>query len=204
MELKLEIKFASKEELVSVAKALSNLHDVDTDEVETSDSGDEYEEVESPFKPQSLVPEAPVKENALTKKETQALKAKEKADLKAAKEKQDAELKETQRLAVEAEKKRILESASQAAPQAPQHTAPANQASNVYEEIKALGDKLLGIQGMPIQDKQAIINSCIARVNGPQGVAPSTYPLELAIPFKQFLEQEVNALFSNPPMQGLV
>lgn len=196
MKLKLEIEFASKEELASVAQALAGLNT--SSYSEASDQEEEYEEVESPFKPQSLVEtEKPAVETKATKASLKAAKDAEKAAAKAAKEAEEAQKKEAARIAIEEEKKRIL--AAQ-----PSQAAPATTTStNVYEEIKALGDKLMGVN-MPIEQKQAIINHCIAKVNGPQGVPPSQYPLELAAPFKQFLEQEVNALMTSKPMTGLV
>jgi hypothetical protein len=195
MKLKLEIEFANKEELVSVAQALAGLNSSTFEPSESQE--EEYEEVESPFKPESLVPsEAPKAKDLKAQKEAEkaALKAQkeaEKAALKAQKDAEEAQKKEAARIAMEEEKKRIL--AAQ----------PEQPSTNVYEEIKALGDKLMAIP-MPIEQKQAIINSCIARVNGPQGVPPSQYPLNLAAPFKDLLAQEVNALMNNKPMTGLV
>lgn len=199
MELKLEIKFANKEELKSVAEALLGLQlspSVSHSDYSDTDA-DEMEEVESPFKPQSLV-EEPQKDKPLTAKQIKAAKDAEKKALKEAKEKEAQDAKEAQRVAVEEEKKRILASA-------PQETAPAeNVAHPVYEEILQLSDKLMAFQGIAHTDKQAIVNACIAQVQGPKGVRPSTYPVALAVPFKQALEAQVNALYSNPPMSGLV
>ena len=191
-----------------MAHALAGLSTIQTSsQTNDSQSDDEFEEVESPFKPQSLegmteAPKGMSKAELKAKKDQERAEAKaakdaEKAAAKAAKDAEEAEKKEMERQAVEAEKQRIL-----AASQASNQATPDLQ--TIHMEIKALGDKLMTIPNMDKTQKQAIVNGCIQKVNGPAGTPPSTYPLELAVPFKNFLEQEINALFSNPPMQGLV
>lgn len=192
MELKLEIRFANKEELRSVAEALLGIplntstssHE---EETVTSDDDDLMEPVESPF--------APKAEKPLTAKEMKALKDAEKKAAKEAKDAEAAQAREANRLAIEEEKKRILNSA-------PPQEHP--EAATVHADISALGDKLMAFQGLDIAAKQAIINSCIKQVNGPDNVRPSAFPVAIAVPFKNALQAQIEALYTNPPMTGLV
>ena len=203
MELELKIKFANKKELVEVAQALSGL----TASVHAEAQEDEFEEVESPFKAQSLVQEEaedvpPViktpsaKELKAQKEAERQAEKKRKEDEKAAKAKEEEEKKRLAQLAIEEEKKRILANAPA------QNTAPAND-ENVGEQIKKIADKLMEVEGLSNEQKQAVVYNCIRMVNGPEGVPPSTYPYELALKFKQVFEHEVNALLFSKPMQGL-
>lgn len=200
MELKLEIKLASTEELASIAKALSGIASVDTAPVCGNDS-EEMEEVESPFTAQpsevKVEKSAPAKSTAADKKaqkeaEKEAKKLKDEQDkadriarLKADMEKQQAQVASTTP-AVNTQVQDVKEEPNEA----------------IVAEIQALGDTLMGFQGMPLEAKQKLTGDIIAKL-GVQGVRPTQLQQPLLGQFRDMYRSAVNSVV-NPVMGGLV
>lgn len=215
MELKLEIKLASTEELASIAKALSGMtvtssadRQVGTttavsqpENKEEVEESEEMEEVESPFTAQPSEVKAdkpaPAKTTAADKK-AQKEAEKEAKKLKDEQDKADR----IARLKADMEKQQ-----AQVA-----NTPPANntQVQDIKEEpneaivaeIQALGDALMGFQGMPLEAKQKLTGDIITKL-GVQGVRPTQLQQPLLGQFRDMYRSAVNSVV-NPVMGGLV
>lgn len=221
MELRLEIKLASVEELAGVAKALSGLQVgevkpakpakpaiVTTQEQfeETEGTGeDEMEEVPSPFTahpPEETPAPAPtVKAKAASTKQTAAeakaaKKAQEEADRKERVERLKASMEQNKEIADEALARR-------SALNTPTTTLQEEPIESIVNEIKALGDQLMGFTGMALEAKQKLTSEVMAKVGVPAGVRPTQLQQPMLGQFRDLYRSSVQASV-NPVMGGLV
>ena len=209
MELRLEIKLASVEELATVARALSGLTVGDVNEAkvnvaqvfeEFEAADDEMEEVESPYKAhpsevkETPAPKAPAKSKAQTAAEK---KAEKKAQEEADKANRIAQLK----AGMEAQKNigtQALDNRAQV-----NNVQPEEPTEAIVAEITALGDKLMAFQGMAIEAKQQLTAQIMQKVGVPQGKRPSQCEQPVLGNFRNEYRAAVNSIV-NPVMGGLV
>lgn len=211
MELKLEIKFASVEELATVAKALTGLKVegvpskvspavnpilaaateqavAQVEKVNPSNSANTIAAAE----PKLTAAEKKAAEKAAKKEQEEAEKADRIARLKAQMEQPD--------------NKAIADAALERSRTG--NTPSVNQeveesAQSIAEEIKALGDKLMAYTGIPLEAKQQLTGQVMTRVGVPQGVRPSQLEQPMLGQFRDEYRSAVESVM-NPVMGGLV
>lgn len=214
MELKLEIKLASTEELASIAKALSGITSVDTEDRQVgmspilsqpygqSNDSDEMEDVPSPYTahPSEVKAEKPAPAKATTAADKKAQKEAEK-EAKKLKEEQD-KADRIARLKSDMEKQQAQ--VANTTPATNTQVQDVRQEPNeaIVAEIQALGDTLMGFQGMPLEAKQKLTGDIIAKL-GVQGVRPTQLQQPLLGQFRDMYRSAVNSVV-NPVMGGLV
>jgi hypothetical protein len=228
MELRLEIKLASVEELAGVAKALSGLQvgevkpavtakdianraighiskQVATSIVEetTNDEvvGDDgMIEVESKYAAQSSAKETPAPSNKVKAPTAAEKKSQEKADKKAKEDAERADRIARLKESMEANKG-IAEQAL--AKNEPDSSHAVEPVESIVEEIKQLGDKLMGFTGITLEAKQDLTSKIMLKVGVPQGVRPTQLQQPMLGQFRDMYKASVNATV-NPVMGGLV
>lgn len=225
MELRLEIKLASVEELAGVAKALNGLHvgevkpatrtttkTVVKETVEESEPAteEEYEEVPSPFsatagQPVKEEPKAEAKPAAASKKQTAA---EAKAAKKAHEEAERAERVARLKASMEANKEIADQALSKSNDTRETATVGAGAIQEepveaIVNEIKSLGDQLMAFTGMTIEAKQALTAQVMAKVGVPQGVRPTQLQQPMLGQFRDMYRAAVSSVV-NPVMGGLV
>ena len=201
MELKLEIKLASTEELASIAKALSGITSVDTAPACDNDS-DEMEDVPSPYTAHpSEVKTAPVTAPAKT---TAADKKAQKEAEKEAKKLKDEQEKADRIARLKADMEKQQAQVANTTPAINTQVKDVQQEPNeaIVAEIQALGDTLMGFQGMPLEAKQKLTGDIITKL-GVQGVRPTQLQQPLLGQFRDMYRSAVNSVV-NPVMGGLV
>lgn len=218
MELRLEIKLASVEELSTIAKALIGLQvgevkpaprtapvvKVQLTEVPENVEHTEEEmiEVESPYTahPSEEVKEAPAaKPKPVNSKQTAAeAKAAKKAQEEADRADRVARLKAQ----METSKGPGTEALDKRAAQPIQDPA-VEPVEAIVEEIKQLGDALMAFNGVPLEAKQKLTAEVMAKVGVPQGVRPTQLQQPMLGQFRDLYKASVNATV-NPVMGGLV
>ena len=229
MELRLEIKLASVEELSTIAKALAGLQVgeakpmptatevrevyakraiVNTQEqfeqAEGTETEEEMIEVESPYTAHpSETPADPTP--AAPKPRARGASA---ADAKAAKKAQE----EAERAERVAKLKAKMEADKLLADQAlvnrntvtdPGPTQQVEPVELIAEEIKQLGDKLMAFNGVDLQTKQKLTGEVMAKVGVPQGIRPTQLQQPMLGQFRDAYRAMVNSVV-NPVMGGLV
>lgn len=225
MELRLEIKLASVEELAGVAKALSGLQvseakptrepygrtatisAVEAVHEANEEAGDDgMIEVESPFAKTTPAPApAAPKGKAPTAAEK---KAQEKADKKAKEDAERADRIARLKESMEQNKGIADQALDKNTEPAPQHDGQDNSlksepVESIVEEIKQLGDKLMGFTGVPLEAKQKLTADIMLKVGVPQGVRPTQLQQPMLGQFRDMYKASVNATV-NPVMGGLV
>lgn len=216
MELKLEIKLASTEELANIAKALSGMtvtssadRQVGTttavsqfqnkEEVEESE---EMEDVPSPYTAHpSEVKTAPAPTPAKT---TAADKKAQKEAEKEAKKLKDEQDKADRIARLKADMEKQQAQVANTPPAANTQVQDIKEEPNeaIVAEIQALGDALMGFQGMPLEAKQKLTGDIITKL-GVQGVRPTQLQQPLLGQFRDMYRSAVNSVI-NPVMGGLV
>lgn len=217
MELRLEIKLASVEELSTIAKALKGLH-VGSDEVaapkvtqaapklsvaveEVEEESDGMIDVESPYTahPSEVKTPAAPKEKAPSAAEKKAAKkAQDEADRADRVARLKASMEENKKVAAQALANNPVP------PVIPQSvTTPEETAESITEEIKSLGDKLMSFSGVPLEAKQKLTADIMSRVGVPQGVRPTQLQQPMLGQFRDMYRSAVEATV-NPVMGGLV
>lgn len=224
MELRLEIKLASVEELATVASALAGLQVADTTAAPEARSTrsmrstvtreldtDNMIDVESPFTdtpPESETndPTPPPTPNpAPAPKTGKAPTAAEKKAQKKAQEDADradriARLKET------------MDSQKAIGTQALDNRAANTQAQTpvdvespeaIIEEIKQLGDAFMAFNGVTLEVKKQVTADVMTRVGVPTGVRPTQLQQPMLGTFRDAYKAAVNSVI-NPVMGGLV
>lgn len=221
MELKLEIKLASTEELASIAKALSGMTVTSSADRQVGmspaliqpygkeegvvEESEEMEEVESPFTahPSEVKAEksAPAKATTAT---TAADKKAQKEAEKEAKKLKDEQDKADRIARLKADMEKQQAQVANTTPATNTQVQEAQQESNeaIVAEIQALGDTLMGFQGMPLEAKQKLTGDIIAKL-GVQGVRPTQLQQPLLGQFRDMYRSAVNSVV-NPVMGGLV
>lgn len=219
MELRLEIKLASVEELAVVAQALSGLQVSEgspapkvnrtatvklAEETETGDDG--MIEVESPFAGQQGSDPAPTTAAKVKAPTAAEKKAQDKIDKKA---KEDAERADrVQRLKDQMDSQKnpatqALDNRAANLQTAAQNTSQVEPVESIVEEIKQLGDKLMAFTGVPLEAKQKLTAEIMAKVGVPTGVRPTQLQQPMLGHFRDLYRSAVNATV-NPVMGGLV
>ena len=215
MELRLEIKLASVEELATVAKALTGLQ---VSEVapskepkraapavkvveEVTETEEEMIDVPSPYTAHpSEVKETPAPAKPKPAASNKVIAAEAKAAKKAQEEADRADRVARLKASMEANK----EIANQALTKNVQDTSPAVEPIEaIVEEIKQLGDKLMGFTGVPLEAKQKLTAEIMAKVGVPTGVRPTQLQQPMLGQFRDMYKASVNATV-NPVMGGLV
>lgn len=208
MELRLEIKLASVEELATVAKALTGLQVGEAKlataptEPEQNPESEEMIEVESPYTAHpSEVKEAPAKKPAPAKETAAQAKLAKKAQEEAERAERVARLKaqmETNKnVAGEALAKRAETAIAQ------DNTQAVEPIEAIAGEIKQLGDTLMGFTGVDLEAKQKLTAQVMAKVGVPQGVRPTQLQQPMLGQFRDAYKAMVNSVV-NPVMGGLV
>ena len=217
MELRLEIKLASVEELATVAKALTGLQvsEVAPKEtkraatatkhiveecVEATETAEEMIEVESPFTahPSEVKATPEPKAKAPTAAEK---KAAEKAAKKAQEEADRADRVARLKAQMEANKEVANQALSNNPPATP--TTQEEPAEAIVEEIKQLGDRLMSYSGVALEAKQQLTAQVMAKVGVPQGVRPTQLQQPMLGQFRDMYKAAVEGA-TNPVMGGLV
>lgn len=217
MELKLEIKLASTEELASIAKALSGMtvtssadRQVGTTTTAVSQSqnkeeveeSEEMEEVESPFTAHpSEVRTAPAPTPAKTTAADKKAQKEAEKEAKKLKEEQD-KADRIARLKADMEKQQAQVANTTPAVNTQVQDVKQEPNEDIVAEIQALGDTLMGFQGMPLEAKQKLTGDIIAKL-GVQGVRPTQLQQPLLGQFRDMYRSAVNSVV-NPVMGGLV
>jgi len=220
MELRLEIKLASVEELSTIAKALKGLH-VGSDEVAApkvtqaapklsvavaveevvEEESDGMIDVESPYTahPSEVKTPAAPKEKAPSAAEKKAAKkAQDEADRADRVARLKASMEENKKVADQALANNPVP------PVIPQSgIKPEETAESITEEIKSLGDKLMSFSGIPLEAKQKLTADIMSRVGVPQGVRPTQLQQPMLGQFRDMYRSAVEATV-NPVMGGLV
>jgi len=225
MELRLEIKLASVEELATVASALAGLQVADTTAAPEARSTrsmrstvtheldtDNMIDVESPFTdtpPESETndPTPPPTPNpAPAPKTGKAPTAAEKKAQKKAQEDADradriARLKETmdsqKAIGTQALDNRAANLTASA------NLTPEESIESIVEEIKVLGDTLMAFNGVDLDGKKALTAQVMTKVGVPAGVRPTQLQQPMLGQFRDAYKAMVNSVV-NPVMGGLV
>lgn len=218
MELRLEIKLASVEELSTIAKALAGLQVTEAKptrepyartatvsaveevhEANEATGDDGMIEVESPFTahPSEVKATPEPKAKAPTAAEK---KAAEKASKKAQEEADRQDRIDRLKASMEANKEIAGQALTKAAPDSSHAVEPVE---SIVEEIKQLGDRLMAYSGVALEAKQQLTAQVMAKVGVPSGVRPTQLQQPMLGQFRDMYKAAVEGA-TNPVMGGLV
>lgn len=233
MELRLEIKLASVEELATVAKALTGLQVAEVKpakvtapkhtasieagkvslavEVEETTGEDEMEEVPSPFVAHPSEVKDPTPAPAATKTSKAPSAAEKKAQDKAEKKaKEDAERQDRiDRLKAQMEAQKEIGNqaldnrAANLTASGNVNLTPEEPIESIVEEIKVLGDTLMAFNGVDLDGKKNLTAQVMTKVGVPAGVRPTQLQQPMLGQFRDAYKAMVNSVV-NPVMGGLV
>lgn len=218
MELRLEIKLASVEELSIIAKALTGLQvsEVAPKEAkraattvkvveEVTETEDEMIEVESPYAPSEPTPGAtPAKPKPASNKATAAeAKAAKKAQEDADRADRVQRLKDQMELSKGPATQALATRAENLQANAQDNYPKVEPVESIVEEIKQLGDRLMSYQGVALEAKQQLTAQVMAKVGVPTGVRPTQLQQPMLGQFRDMYKAAVEGA-TNPVMGGLV
>jgi hypothetical protein len=224
MELRLEIKLASVEELSTIAKALAGLQVGEVKptveplrepyakraaalsaavEELTEPESDEMIEVESPYTAHpSETKEAPAPAAKPKPASNKATAAEAKLAKKAQEEAERAERVAKLKANMEAQKDIGAQALTQRAENV-QNTTQPEPVESIVEEIKQLGDALMSFTGVDLDGKKGLTAQVMAKVGVPAGVRPTQLQQPMLGQFRDAYKAMVNSVV-NPVMGGLV